>query len=198
MQTIFYGDTRFETDDTVAEAVLDYAEKLAGDGSCAVVRVPIVSHGLPAISRLLIGAGLPVAVQTDLPGEDVLNGYVVAIDPFEVRRALNAIGAGVQLLEQRVLAHPFSADAADAELWDVSFDADLDTETPDEERDARVSETVADEEADDRGVILTRSGARTSVGNVTRITTTVETPDDDETATAAEGALEEESGDPEL
>ncbi|RWZ52407.1 hypothetical protein ELQ90_00105 [Labedella phragmitis] len=121
MQTIFYANTRFETDDSVAVAVLDYAESLAVDGSCAVVRIPTVSEGMPATSRLLVGAGLPVAVQAS-SRVDRVDGYDADVDPFEARRTLHDISERMGRLRQKVVARSFSLDTTLHEIWELSFE----------------------------------------------------------------------------
>jgi hypothetical protein len=202
MQTIFYADARLETDDAVAEAVLDYAEKLAADGSCAIVRIPIVSHGRPAISRLLIGTGLPVAVQTGFPADDTLDGYVMTVDPFEVRRTLNSISERMKLLDRSVVAHPFSPDTIPGDPRTFAGEDRTPTSSPPTEAgDSRVeewTETSAESSPEALAVNTTRSTARTTVGNVTRMTVpTGGVPDSDEPTAAITGAREE-SGDSEL
>lgn len=123
MQTIFYGNARFETDDAVAVAVLDYAEKLAVDGSCAVVRIPTVAEGMPATSRLLIGTGLPVAVQAGTRAHRA-DGYETEVDPFEVRRTLHDISERMGFLRQKVVARSFSPDTTLDEIWELAFEDD--------------------------------------------------------------------------
>jgi hypothetical protein len=123
MQTIFYGNARFDTDDAVAVAVLDYAEKLAVDGSCAVVRIPTVSEGMPSTSRLLIGTGLPVAVQAGTRARRV-DDYDAEVDPFEVRRTLHDISERMGFLRQKVVARSFSPDTTLDEIWELAFEDD--------------------------------------------------------------------------
>jgi hypothetical protein len=120
MQTIYYANARFETDDSVAVAVLDYAESLAVEGSCAVVRIPTVSEGMPATSRLLIGSGLPVAIQA-APGHDRGEAYDAEVDPFEVRRTLHDISERMGVLRQKVVARSFSPDTLD-DIWALAFE----------------------------------------------------------------------------
>jgi hypothetical protein len=192
MQTIFYANTRFETDDAVAVAVLDYAERLSADGSCAVVRVPTVSQGMPAISKLLVGTGLPVAIQAGTSVDDPLDGYAVHIDPFEVRRTLHEISERMHLLDQRVVARPFRPESAIDELWDLDLESAIDAPTT----GATDSSTkrAAEATTDDLATVTTRAAFRTTSGNVTRITTsTAEHP-----AEAVTRETLEESGDSEV
>lgn len=129
MQTIYYTNAKFETDDAVAAILLEYAERLASDGSCAIVRIPTVSQGLPTSSRLLIGSGLPVAVQS-VPDADDLEGYEPAIDPFEVRRAVHEIGEQMHRLDRVVVAYPFTPGSAIDEAWNLDVDEDFTHDEP--------------------------------------------------------------------
>jgi hypothetical protein len=197
MQTIFYANTRFETDDAVAVAVLDYAERLSADGSCAVVRVPTVSHGMPAISRLLVGAGLPLAVQVGTSVDDPLDGYAVHIDPFEVRRTLHEINERMHLLDQRVVAHPFSPESGTDESWDLDLESPIGGWTAGAATGSS-AERPAEAGTDDPATVTTRSAVLTTSGNVTRITTSPAAHPADALAETDTRETLEESGDSEL
>jgi hypothetical protein len=196
MQTIYYANTRFETDDAVAVAVLDYAERLSVDGSCAVVRVPTVSQGMSTISRLLVGTGLPVAIQAGTSVDDSFDGYAVHIDPFEVRRTLHEISERMHLLDQRVVAHPFPAESAIDELWDLDIETAIDAPTTGVTDSS--TERAAEAVTDDLATVRTRSAIRTTSGNVTSITTSTNERPAEALAEADTRETLEESGDSEL
>lgn len=121
MQTIFYASARFETDDAVAVAVMDYAEALARENSCAAVRLPTVHQGTSAISRLLIGAGFSVAIQSEVV-DDGPDLYDIEVDAFEVQRTLHEISERMSVLRRKVAARSFSTATTIDEIWELGFD----------------------------------------------------------------------------
>ena len=69
MKTIHYGQSRFDTADAIAAAVLVYAEALAIRHRFAVVDIPTVTGSGVVAVHLLIGPGIPLAAatKTDVP-----------------------------------------------------------------------------------------------------------------------------------
>lgn len=191
MQTIFYANARFQTDDSVAVAVLDYAESLAVDGSCAVVRIPTVAAGMPATSRLLVGAGLPVAVQAS-SRVDRVDGYDAEVDPFEVRRTLHDISERMGRLRQKVVARSFSLDTTLDEIWELSFE---DTDPIGESMSRSTVSATTPASPERSTAAATRPQATES--NVTPITAAPSERSNSDDADDAEESREE-SGDSEL
>lgn len=133
MHTIHYSRLIFETDDALAVAVLDYSERLAVRGTCAVVRIPSIVDALPGTMRLLIGSGMPIATQADTRETVEAAGPTVrtdsvdglrSLDPFEVRRALHEIREGVARLDHGSTAAPFSPGTSIDDLWELALGED--------------------------------------------------------------------------
>ena len=76
MHEVLYAGQRLLTTESLAEAVLEYAMYLAATGANDAVTIPLVHEGVAATSRLLVGAGIPIAIvavsghTAQLPGAD--------------------------------------------------------------------------------------------------------------------------------
>lgn len=122
MQTIHYNQSRFETADAIARAVLMYAEALATRQRFAVVDIPTVTPtGVEAV-HLLIGPGIPIAY-TPVPEESVLStvprnefardaaaASPIELGELEVRRAVRALTEGTMRVRVRIAATPLDGE----------------------------------------------------------------------------------------
>ncbi|RUQ98297.1 hypothetical protein [Labedella endophytica] len=131
MKTIHYNQSRFETADAIARAVLVYAEALATRQRFAVVDIPTVTRTGVEIAHLLIGPGIPIAytpalddpVLGDIPRDefagDAAAAVPIGLGELDVRRAVRALTEGTMRVRVRIAATPLDGETLLEEPTDL-------------------------------------------------------------------------------